>query len=424
MEIVKNYGKLIVNNIDEHPIVAKRMIEIGLWAETMRISFLSDKRTPKAYIKLNKLSLSSVNYCLRHPKTTVLCNIFTPVEILQCFDLKALSIECLAGYMGGFTIEDFFIDKAEDDGIASTLCSYHKCFMGVMQYPFLQDSLMSVTTSTLCDGNINTFRYLSQKDDLDLYVIDVPHHYSLENEKYVVEQLEEFIHILEEKTHQKYDENKLKEIIHRENLSHQYYLEYLDEETHRYYPNTLTLNLYSVFATHLEIGSQEVLELFKQFDEEVKQYPEFHGHRIMWVHLLPYFQESIQQCFDLSDKNQIILSEFPLDYVDEMDENHPLEAIAKKLICNHYNGDFERKVQWIGELVEKYQPDGVIHMCHWGCKQSSGGVMLLKKEMERRHVPFLILDGDCLDRRNCQDGQIKTRLEAFIEILDQRGDKR
>ncbi|MCD7949143.1 MAG: 2-hydroxyacyl-CoA dehydratase family protein [Erysipelotrichaceae bacterium] len=423
MEIVKNYGKMIVNNLDNHSKAAKRMIEIGLWAESLRSLYLSDKRIPSTYKKLAQIALDDVRYGLQNPKKSVLCNIFTPVEILQCFDLKALSIECLAGYMGGFTIEDYFIDKAEDEGIASTLCSYHKCFLGIMQYPLFQDALMSVTTSTACDGNINTFRYLSQKQNLDTFVIDVPHNYSLENKQYVVEQLEELIHTLEEKTHLTFDENKLKEIIHRENLSHQYYLEYLHEEQHRYYPNTLTLNLYSALTSHLEIGSQKVLDLYKQFNEEVKEYPEFHGHRILWIHLMPYYQESIQQCFNLSEKNQIIVSDFTLDYIEQMDEEHPLDALAEKLICNYYNGDYERKVQYIGNLAKKYQFDGVIHMCHWGCKQSAGGVMLLKKEMEKLHIPFLILDGDCLDRRNCQDGQIKTRLEAFIEILDQRGDK-
>ena len=31
---------------------------------------------------------------------------------------------------------------------------------------------------------------------------------------------------------------------------------------------------------------------------------------------------------------------------------------------------------------------------------------------------MLILDGDAMDRRNSHDGQIRTRLEAFLEMLD------
>lgn len=33
-------------------------------------------------------------------------------------------------------------------------------------------------------------------------------------------------------------------------------------------------------------------------------------------------------------------------------------------------------------------------------------------------VPTLILDGDAMDIRNSHDGQIKTKLEAFLELID------
>ena len=40
--------------------------------------------------------------------------------------------------------------------------------------------------------------------------------------------------------------------------------------------------------------------------------------------------------------------------------------------------------------------------------------MLLKEEMQKKGIPMLILDGDGIDKRNSHDGQIKTRLEAFL----------
>ena len=36
---------------------------------------------------------------------------------------------------------------------------------------------------------------------------------------------------------------------------------------------------------------------------------------------------------------------------------------------------------------------------------------------------MLILDGDGIDRRNSHDGQIKTRLEAFLEMLQTKGEE-
>ena len=45
--------------------------------------------------------------------------------------------------------------------------------------------------------------------------------------------------------------------------------------------------------------------------------------------------------------------------------------------------------------------------------------MLLKETLRDQNISFLTLDGDGMDRRNSHDGQIKTRLEAFLELLNQ-----
>ena len=37
--------------------------------------------------------------------------------------------------------------------------------------------------------------------------------------------------------------------------------------------------------------------------------------------------------------------------------------------------------------------------------------------MQKMNIPMLILDGDGIDKRNSHDGQIKTRLEAFLELI-------
>ena len=46
--------------------------------------------------------------------------------------------------------------------------------------------------------------------------------------------------------------------------------------------------------------------------------------------------------------------------------------------------------------------------------------MLLREKLKQEGIPFLVLDGDGMDRANSHDGQIKTRFEAFLEILEQK----
>ena len=173
-----------------------------------------------------------------------------------------------------------------------------------------------------------------------------------------------------------------------------------------------------LFATHLQIGSKETLDFFRSLYEDILTYPEFQGKRIVWVHLLPFYQETLKHYFNLSDHYQIQSCDLNLDYMEELDVTHPLEALATKMLCNLYNGPYAKKADFVASLAKDMNADGVIHFCHWGCKQSSGGIFQLKQAMKNENIPLLILDGDGMDRRNSHDGQIKTRLEAFLELLN------
>ena len=62
--------------------------------------------------------------------------------------------------------------------------------------------------------------------------------------------------------------------------------------------------------------------------------------------------------------------------------------------------------------------DAVIHFCHWGCKQTLGASAMAKEAFEQAGFPTLVLDGDGCDTRNVQDGQMMTRMGAFLEQLE------
>ena len=125
-----------------------------------------------------------------------------------------------------FFIEDALIDKAEAAGISNTLCSFHKAFIGAGEYGILQKPKMAITTSMICDGNLNTFRYLAKKYDIPFYIIDVPSKNSENTVEYVKNQLAEIIQMSEEVFSQKFDIDKLREIVKIENKTNEYRRKY------------------------------------------------------------------------------------------------------------------------------------------------------------------------------------------------------
>lgn len=418
MDLVEKYSILIKKNADKDPRKSINLIRFGLFLENMLTSKFPHKNTPDALKYLNKICLDDIRNPLAHPDKTVWVNIFAPCEILSALDLYPLSIEAFSSFMSGFKCEDFFIDRCENEGIAETLCSYHKTFIGASLYHMLDKPNFQVTTSIACDANINTFRYAANLYSNPHYEIDVPYEYSKEAEGYVVSQLKEMIALLEKSTHKKLDLDKLKEIIKTENETKHYIKKYINSLKYKYYPSTLTLQMYMLFPSHISIGTKDTYKFFKMLSEDIEKYPERKGKGIFWVHLIPFYHDVLRSYFNFNPNYQILGYDLILDYLEDMDYNHPLEAIAKKMINNIYNGPYQRKVDAVLKMVDTVNADGVINFCHFGCKQSSGGIMILKNALMKKGIPFLPLDGDAVDRRNSHSGQVKTRLEAFLEMLE------
>ena len=418
MWVVDKYIDYVKEQTIEDPKKSWGKILLGFQANKLRTKILPKKGLAKGYQKLEAMMMSFVADALSHSESYVWGNIFSPCEITQCFGLRTLSIECLACYLSGYHLEDYFIDYAQNTGIAPTLCSYHKTFVGAIDSDAVPVPQYAVTTSLSCDGNLNTFRYLEKKRGVPFTFLDVPYGDDEASVEYLAGQLEEFTAELERRFGRRFEEDKLKEALRIENETRKELMRFFQLQSEYYYPGELISHLYMMMGMHLLIGTQEFLDLIRYMIEEIKTYPKYEGKKILWVHLLPFYQESLNQCFNRSQDYQIIASDIILDSVEELDPEKPFHSLAKKIIRNMYNGSYSHKVQMVGQLADTLKPDAVIQFCHWGCKQSSGGSVLLKEEMQKKGIPMLILDGDGIDKRNSHDGQIKTRLEAFLEMLD------
>ena len=421
LSVVDKYIDYVRNEAIENPEKSFPKMVLGFKANKLKTKLLPKKNISKGYQKLEAMMMSLVADSLSKEKSYVWSNIFAPCEIMQCFDLNTLSIECLSCYLTGYHLEDYFIDFAQNTGLAPTLCSYHKTFVGAVDSGVIPNPVYAVTTSLSCDGNLNTFRYLEKKKGVPFTFLDIPYEEDEASVSYLAEQLKQLTIELEKRFQKPFDIEKLKQAIRIENETRKELFRFFELQKKHYYPGELISQLYLMMGTHLMMGRPEFLELVRFLNKDIATYPVFEGKRILWVHLLPFYQESLRSYFNSSDKYQVIASDIIIDFMDELDESRPFEALATKIIRNLYNGSYSHKADMIGTLVDEIQPDAIIHFCHWGCKQASGGSVLLKERMKEKEIPMLILDGDGIDKRNSHDGQIKTRLEAFLELIETEG---
>lgn len=420
MDFIKIYSNILKNNI-ENPDKVRNLLKAGYDLEYLNLNLLGDRNLPKSLRYLSKLCMKFTLEPLKDPENTAFVNVFTPTEFLHAFDMHPQLIEAFSSYISGTKFEDVLIDKAESLGISDSLCSYHKTFLGAAMTKILPKPKFAITTSTACDGNINTFRHISNIYNIEKFVIDVPYEYNIEAEEYVKDQLKQMVVFIEDNTHKKLNEEKLKEVILNENQSIEYYNKYLENLKHKYFPNTITSEMFKVFVTHPGMGRKDTLKFYKLLAEDIEKYPDVKAEkRLLWVHLLPFYSDAIKDLLDLNKDHQLLISDMNVDYMKKLNINDPYSSIAKKIILNSYNGPYERRANNILKYAKDLNADGVINFCHFGCKQSSGGSLILKETLEKNNIPILSIDGDAVDRRNSQEGQNKTRLEAFFEMLNSK----
>lgn len=417
MLIADKYIQYVKEKTLKEPEKSWDKILLGFRMNRLRTRFLPHRGLAKGYQRLEDMMMAHVADSLSHPDRYVWGNIFAPCEIIGSFGLNTLSIEALACYLSGYHLEDFFIDFSQSIGIAPTLCSYHKAFVGAVESGVVPPPSYAVTTSLSCDGNLNTFRFLQKKNNVPFTLLDIPYTDDEASLDYLAGQLEELVTEMENHLGLKFNMEHLQNALRVENETRRELKRFYELLQTHYYPGEIIHQLYLMMGTHLLMGTQKFLDLVRFMNRDIEGMPEFTGKRILWVHLLPFYQESLKEYFDESEKYQVMATDIVMDYTGDLDVEHPFRALAQKLIENVFNGSYDHKAQTLGRLADRLHPDAVIHFCHWGCKQVSGGSVLLKEEMQRRNIPMLILDGDGIDKRNSHDGQIKTRLEAFLEMM-------
>jgi len=96
----------------------------------------------------------------------------------------------------------------------------------------------------------------------------------------------------------------------------------------------------------------------------------------------------------------------------------PLEAIAvaylrDKMICARMKG-LRRRIDYLLDLMDRYHIDGLISYTLKFCDPELMFYPLLKRVLEERGIPHLHLEGDGTIGGL---GQLRTRIEAFVEML-------
>jgi len=426
MDAIKIFSDHIYKIAGTAPAKTRRELAFIYQVSGLLCKYFPNKKLLPSRQYLQYVTTDTVMKALRQGKGSAIINIYLPCEILHAMGIHLMFPESYACYLAAAGSTSFFIETAEAHDLPSTLCSYHKTFIGFMESGVMPRPDMVINTTLACDSNHLTFRRAAGYYGIPQFVIDVPSTRSENNLNYVAGQLKDMVRFIEASGPFRLDEKKFEEAVMHSKNTIRNLRATLPLRAERALPDEMNSYMLELMVSHALLGTKEAEDYSAAFLKELAALPKNKKPlRLVWIHTLPYWQKALCEIINLSDRCEIVACDMTFDAMDvNLDEPDPYLYMAERLLCCSMNGPAENRITAAYSLARQLDADGVIIYCTWGCKQSAGISAPAKRFFEEKGYPVLVLDGDGCDAKNVNDGQAVTRMEAFLELLESRRERR
>ena len=351
------------------------------------------------------------------------CGVTAPFDLLSSMGVTSCFVEFVGAMLSSTQTEGYFLEEAEDSGFATDSCAYHRAVMGAVFKNAMPEPDFIIGTSSPCTAGLAIVENFAYQYKKDFFILNVPQNYTQDATNFLAAQIEEMTHFVSDHTKRPLSKQKLGIALDYFNSSSQLLKNIYDLAKTK--PSPVDNNFLKDFGTvmSLMMGTQQGVDICQAFKDELNHRIETGQHtaskkkiRLMWI------QNRIQYPFPINEMLKDLGAVIVVDELNDvtwepMDPDNPFESIAKRMISIPFSMGSSERIRHIQDLARTYQIDGAINPCHWGCRQGTGTRGLISKGLKDINIPVLNLEIDCVDSRNLAQGQIKTRIEAFMEML-------
>jgi len=327
-------------------------------------------------------------------------------------------------------------EVAEGMGYSPDLCAYFRFDVGQAAtgggpIAGLHKPNFLIFANNICKTGTKWYEIQAARYDVPLFMVDMPF---IEGEitdhevKYVAQQLRELVPRLEEITGRAFDEQKFIQVLERSRDGIRLWMECLD------YCGAVPAPL-SSFDTFFLMGpivtlrgDQRTVDLYKSLLVEMRERVEQgisavenEKHRLLFDNI-PMWYATKYMFNKLAERNAaVVTATYTASWSMERDmtQGDAFEAMAYNYLAPYINRGFETRLSMLEGLIRKFKCDGFVMHSARSCKAYSLGQYDLRDALtERLSVPGVVIEGDIADERMWSEGQIGTRLEAFLEALN------
>ena len=369
----------------------------------------------------------------------------TSVELLWGYDIFPLHPENCGCISGARKVSQDLIEHAESLGFSRDICSYMKTNVGAydkkisIQIGGIAKPDFVVSSGTICDTHVKWFQNQARRMDVPIYVFDVPHivNHTSESTKnryrgYVIEQIYDFFDFIEDTVGKKLNEKKMLKTWENSRRLTDLWQKIYNHRKNIPSPVGFADTLGDIFPLVILPGIKKGIKYFEDLLKEVEEDvalgkgilpKEEEKYRLMFEGIPMWYR--IKFFHQLMNYGAVVTYEpytFSFGpfrpYVDNLEDG--LNIMADHLMYRPYIYNLSDRIAYFKDVIEKYQIDGVILHENMSCRPSCTGMYDLKQRIQQDlGIPVLSFTCDMNDPRAYAAEQMQTRIESFMEVLEQ-----
>lgn len=355
------------------------------------------------------------------------CGITAPFDLLNALGVTSCFVEFIGAMLASAGTVGPFIEETDHSGYSSDACSYHRSVSGAAIKGLMPVPAFLIGTTTPCSGGLAVLENLARQFDRELFVLHIPQDDSGGNVRFLAGQMRDMVAFASRITGRRLDDDRLRKSVENSNRASEI-MKGIFELARRQPSPVLSRDLSNFgIVMSLFLGSEAAVTIAEAYRDELQKRITAGNDgnsrkkiRLLWIQNRIQFKHGLEKMLEEEYGASIIIDELNDITWDPIDPADPFEGFARKSISIPFNGTIEKRIGHLKKLARQYRVDGAVNPCNWGCRQGTGARGLIEKGLRDIGVPVLNLEVDCVDSRKFAEGQLHTRLEAFMEMLHSR----
>ncbi|WP_321493048.1 2-hydroxyacyl-CoA dehydratase [uncultured Desulfobacter sp.] len=359
-----------------------------------------------------------------------------PVEPLIAMDIIPVYPENHGAMIGSAKMGEELCIKAEELGFSQDLCSYARSDIGCAvagggPIGGLPRPDMLICCNNICGTVIKWYEVQARYFNVPLFILDTPvchTGFTPEIAAYVHGQIHEYVAFLEQTTGRKFDNDKMTQVGTLSLKGQQLWQKVLNTAATKPSPMSAFDAFFFLALIVTLRGTQTAVDFYTELLQEMQDRVDSgigvvpgEQYRLLWDNLPVWYNlKWLSNTF--SDHKACLVADTytsawcsALQYIDP--ENF-LDSMAQAYTRIYLNIGIDAMADQILEMIKFYDVNGLVMHSNRSCKPYSFGQMdIMTKIRKETGLPVLMIEADMVDPRSFSESQIRTRIDAFMEIV-------